>query len=53
VFGGNQLTMTDVAVAAGLIDLGERSRVKHLSPDCIDGALRRAAAIVGLRLSTA
>jgi N-methylhydantoinase A/oxoprolinase/acetone carboxylase beta subunit len=46
VFGGNQLTMTDVAVAAGLIDLGERSRVKHLAPDCIDGVLRRAASMI-------
>ncbi|MGO9604113.1 MAG: hydantoinase/oxoprolinase N-terminal domain-containing protein [Candidatus Binataceae bacterium] len=30
VFGGATLTLTDVAVAAGRIDLGERSRIKHV-----------------------
>ena len=29
VFGGNQLTCTDIAVAAGLADIGDRSRVAH------------------------
>jgi len=29
-FGGSQLTTTDVAVASGLLDLGDRSRVSHL-----------------------
>lgn len=46
VFGGTQLTMTDVAVAAGLVDLGDRARVRHLSPDLIKGALARAGAMV-------
>jgi N-methylhydantoinase A/oxoprolinase/acetone carboxylase beta subunit len=34
-FGGDQLTTSDVGIAAGLLDLGERSRVKHL-----DAAIR-------------
>lgn len=41
VFGGNQLTATDIGVAAGLIDLGDRSRVRHLGAAVIDGALAR------------
>jgi N-methylhydantoinase A/oxoprolinase/acetone carboxylase beta subunit len=46
VFGGRQLTMTDIAVAAGLADIGERSRVRHLSRQLVDGALARAASMV-------
>ena len=30
VFGGDVLTTTDIVVAAGLEDIGDRSRVKHL-----------------------
>jgi N-methylhydantoinase A/oxoprolinase/acetone carboxylase beta subunit len=37
VFGGDQLTATDVAVAAGLAGIGDRGRVAHL-----DKALARA-----------
>ena len=29
-FGGTQLTTTDLAVAAGMLDLGDRKRVAHL-----------------------
>jgi len=46
VFGGDRLTMTDVAVAAGLADIGERARVRHLSRDLVDAALARAAAMI-------
>jgi N-methylhydantoinase A/oxoprolinase/acetone carboxylase beta subunit len=46
VFGGKTLTATDVAVAAGLIDLGDRSRVRHLSASLVDGVLARAKAMV-------
>jgi N-methylhydantoinase A/oxoprolinase/acetone carboxylase beta subunit len=46
VFGGKTLTATDVAVAAGLIDLGDRSRVRHLPAPLVDGALARAKAMV-------
>lgn len=41
VFGGNQLTCTDIAVAAGLADIGDRSRVAHLSAATVKGALAR------------
>jgi N-methylhydantoinase A/oxoprolinase/acetone carboxylase beta subunit len=36
VFGGATLTLTDIAVAAGRIDLGERSRVGHLGTPLIE-----------------
>ena len=32
VFGGKALTLTDVAVAAGRLEIGDRARVRHLSP---------------------
>ncbi|MBS0541804.1 MAG: hydantoinase/oxoprolinase family protein, partial [Proteobacteria bacterium] len=32
VFGGDVLTATDIAVAAGLVDLGDKSRVADLEP---------------------
>ena len=41
MFGGNQLTCTDIAVAAGLADIGDRSRVAHLSAATVKGALAR------------
>ena len=37
-FGGDTLTATDIAVAAGLVDLGDKSRLSHL-----DGAMVKAA----------
>ncbi|KQS59322.1 hydantoinase subunit beta [Rhizobium sp. Leaf371] len=36
IFGGETLTTTDVAVAAGRASLGEAQKVAHLSPDLID-----------------
>jgi N-methylhydantoinase A/oxoprolinase/acetone carboxylase beta subunit len=42
VFGGDTLTATDIAVAAGLLDLGDRKRVAHLRPDVVDAVLHRA-----------
>jgi len=39
IFGGDTLTATDVAVAAGIADIGDRSRVRHLSAALIDAAL--------------
>jgi N-methylhydantoinase A/oxoprolinase/acetone carboxylase beta subunit len=39
VFGGDVLTTTDVVVAAGLQDIGDRARVKHLAPSLIETAL--------------
>lgn len=42
IFGGNKLTASDIAVAAGLLELGERSRVAHLKAADIDAVMRRA-----------
>ncbi|CZT36539.1 hydantoinase/oxoprolinase N-terminal domain-containing protein [Rhizobium sp. 9140] len=36
IFGGQTLTTTDVAVAAGRASLGDAAKVSHLSPDLID-----------------
>jgi N-methylhydantoinase A/oxoprolinase/acetone carboxylase beta subunit len=41
VFGGSTLTATDVAVAAGLVDLGDRGRVAGLPGDLVKAALGR------------
>ncbi len=46
VFGGGQLTLTDIAVAAGLIDIGERTRVRHVPRNLIDAVLARAASMI-------
>jgi N-methylhydantoinase A/oxoprolinase/acetone carboxylase beta subunit len=46
VFGGTVLTVTDVAVAAGLIDLGDRARVASLPVTLVDGALTRIRAMI-------
>jgi N-methylhydantoinase A/oxoprolinase/acetone carboxylase beta subunit len=42
VFGGAQLTATDIAVAAGLLDVGDRSRTASVSKDLIAAALADA-----------
>jgi N-methylhydantoinase A/oxoprolinase/acetone carboxylase beta subunit len=39
VFGGSQMTTTDIAVAAGIADIGDRQRVRHLSKAVIKAAL--------------
>lgn len=41
VFGGNTLTTSDIAVAAGLIDMGDRDRVKDLDPAFVQTSLAR------------
>jgi len=41
VFGGSTLTATDIGVAAGLIDLGDRKRVAHVSAEQVRSVLRR------------
>ncbi|HZP35560.1 MAG TPA: hydantoinase/oxoprolinase family protein [Methylomirabilota bacterium] len=46
VFGGDVLTVTDVAVAAGLIDLGHRARVASLPKGLVDAALTRIRAVI-------
>jgi N-methylhydantoinase A/oxoprolinase/acetone carboxylase beta subunit len=39
VFGGDTLTTTDIVVAAGLQEIGEKARVKHISKTVIETAL--------------
>jgi N-methylhydantoinase A/oxoprolinase/acetone carboxylase beta subunit len=46
VFGGDRLTVTDVGVAAGLIDLGARARVAHLPAPLVRRALERIHAML-------
>jgi N-methylhydantoinase A/oxoprolinase/acetone carboxylase beta subunit len=46
VFGGEQLTGTDIAVAAGRVDIGDRRRVAHLAPALIEGVLARVKAMI-------
>ena len=46
VFGGPTLTATDVAVAAGLVDLGDRRRVADLPGDLVKAALARMHATI-------
>jgi N-methylhydantoinase A/oxoprolinase/acetone carboxylase beta subunit len=46
VFGGDVLTVTDVAVAAGLINLGDRARVASLPAALVDAALARIGAMI-------
>jgi len=46
VFGGDVLTVTDVAVAAGLIDLGDRARVASLPAALVDAALVRIRGMI-------
>jgi N-methylhydantoinase A/oxoprolinase/acetone carboxylase beta subunit len=46
VFGGSILTATDVAVAAGLAEIGDHRKVEHLSPALIDAVLARARAMI-------
>ena len=46
VFGGTTLTTTDVAVAAGLLDLGDRRRVAALPADAVKTTLARIHAMI-------
>jgi N-methylhydantoinase A/oxoprolinase/acetone carboxylase beta subunit len=41
VFGGDTLTATDLAVAAGLADIGDKSRVRHLDGAQVNDFLKR------------
>jgi N-methylhydantoinase A/oxoprolinase/acetone carboxylase beta subunit len=46
VFGGRQLTTSDIAVAAGLLDLGDRARVRDVDPAFAKRALAECARMV-------
>ncbi|MCC2629100.1 MAG: hydantoinase [Thermomicrobiales bacterium] len=41
VFGGDTLTTTDVAVAAGVVDIGNADRVKHLDSGLVKATMAR------------
>ncbi|NDU99839.1 hydantoinase/oxoprolinase N-terminal domain-containing protein [Pseudoroseicyclus tamaricis] len=41
VFGGSTLTATDVAVAAGKADVGDKAKVSGLDPAMVDAAMAR------------
>jgi N-methylhydantoinase A/oxoprolinase/acetone carboxylase beta subunit len=41
VFGGSDLTTSDIAVAAGMADMGDKSRVAHLDKALVQAALSR------------
>ena len=46
VFGGTTLTATDIGVAAGLLDLGDRTRVTDLPAPLVRRAVERIGAMV-------
>jgi len=46
-FGGSTLTLTDVAVAAGLIELGDRRKLAYMSPSLISDAMATVQRRIG------
>lgn len=46
VFGGDTLTASDIAVAAGLAQMGEASRVQHLDPVFVERAVEKIQQMV-------
>jgi N-methylhydantoinase A/oxoprolinase/acetone carboxylase beta subunit len=46
VFGGDTLTATDIAVAAGYADIGDESKVSHLHPGQVSAAVAKIHAMV-------
>jgi N-methylhydantoinase A/oxoprolinase/acetone carboxylase beta subunit len=46
VFGGNTMTVTDIAVAAGRAEIGETGRVGSLRPDLVEWAIGRCQMMV-------
>ena len=46
VFGGGTLTATDLAVAAGRLELGDPSRVRDIDPETVAGALQVVRAMI-------
>jgi N-methylhydantoinase A/oxoprolinase/acetone carboxylase beta subunit len=47
VFGGRTLTCTDIAVAAGIADIGDRSLVRHLDRSFVQAALALIGESIG------
>lgn len=46
IFGGDTLTATDIAVAAGLVDLGDRSAVADLDPGLVSAAVEQISTTI-------
>jgi N-methylhydantoinase A/oxoprolinase/acetone carboxylase beta subunit len=46
VFGGQQLTATDIAVAAGIAEIGDPARVRHLSSPFVRKTLAQMRAMI-------
>jgi N-methylhydantoinase A/oxoprolinase/acetone carboxylase beta subunit len=46
VFGGDEVTATDIAVAAGLIDLGDRARAAKVPAGLVKAAVARMHAMI-------
>ncbi len=46
VFGGDTLTTSDIAVASGLVEMGDAAKVAHLDPALVAQALERVQQIV-------
>jgi N-methylhydantoinase A/oxoprolinase/acetone carboxylase beta subunit len=46
VFGGSTLTTTDIAVAAGMADIGDRARVAQLSAPLVTRSLRHIRSLL-------
>jgi N-methylhydantoinase A/oxoprolinase/acetone carboxylase beta subunit len=47
VFGGQTLTLTDIAVAAGLADIGERDRVHYLDDGLVAAVMEHVRGEIG------
>lgn len=53
VFGGETLTTTDIVVAAGIApDVGDASKVQHISPELIEAARNRMKTMIELALDS-
>ena len=46
IFGGDVLTTSDIAVAAGVADMGDASKVAHLSKELVEAAINRIQEMV-------
>jgi N-methylhydantoinase A/oxoprolinase/acetone carboxylase beta subunit len=48
IFGGGTLTTTDVVVASGHHDIGDRTRVGHIGPETVERVLDRIESMVNI-----
>ena len=46
IFGGDTLTTSDIAVAAGIVEMGDKSKVADIAPEQIEAALNKIQEIV-------